>query len=56
MWADRILKSAMTRQLLDSGLASEKDPERISAGWREWLASDDGWFSILLGEILGRTR
>lgn len=56
MWAERILKSAMARQILGSGLASEQDLERINAGWREWLASDDGWFSILHGEILCRTR
>lgn len=56
MWADRILKSAMARQILDSGLASETDLQRISAGWLEWLASDDGWFSVLHGEILCRPR
>lgn len=54
MWADRILKSAMTHQILNEGAAEEADLDRISAGWREWLAADDGWFSVLHGEILCR--
>ncbi|WP_295014409.1 class I SAM-dependent methyltransferase [uncultured Microbacterium sp.] len=54
MWADRILGSAITRQLLDTGAATGDDLERISAGWRAWAGEDDGWFSILHGEILCR--
>ena len=54
MWADRILHSALSRQLIDTDLATAKDLERISAAWRTWAASDDGWFSILHGEILAR--
>lgn len=54
MWADRILDSAIAHQLVDSGAASPADLQRISDGWREWAASDDGWFSVLHGEILCR--
>jgi 2-polyprenyl-3-methyl-5-hydroxy-6-metoxy-1,4-benzoquinol methylase len=52
MWADRILDSALARQLVDEGLADRADLERISAGWRTWAASDDGWFTVPSGEIL----
>ena len=34
MWADRILDSAMATQVLDQGLATRADLERISAGGR----------------------
>src|SRR5690606_10744500 len=36
MWADRILESALARQLVDSGAASQADLRRISAAWRRW--------------------
>lgn len=54
LWAERILGSALTEQLLGSGLATQDDLQRISDGWRTWAASDDGWFSVLHGEVLAR--
>ncbi|MBV9794415.1 MAG: class I SAM-dependent methyltransferase [Actinobacteria bacterium] len=52
MWADRITGSAITSQLLDSGLASRDELEAIAGSWREWAAHPDGWISILHGELL----
>jgi SAM-dependent methyltransferase len=52
MWADRILHSDLTSQLLDSTMASEADLQRISQAWRTWAESPDGWLSILHGELL----
>ncbi|GLY18137.1 hypothetical protein Kisp01_51510 [Kineosporia sp. NBRC 101677] len=52
MWADRILNSAITQQLLTSELAAQRDLESISEAWREWAAHEDGWISILHGEVL----
>jgi SAM-dependent methyltransferase len=54
MWADRIVKSDLTQQLLREGRADQDDLERISAGWRAWAAHPDGWISILHGEIVAR--
>ncbi|MGZ4699532.1 MAG: SAM-dependent methyltransferase, partial [Oryzihumus sp.] len=54
MWEKRILESAMATQVLESGLASRADLERISAGWRRWVEQPDGWLSVLHGEILVR--
>ena len=54
MWADRILNSGIAAQLVDSGLATRADLEEISAGWREWAASPDGWISIPHGELIIR--
>ena len=54
MWADRILESALARQLVDSGMASGADLKRISAAWRAWSETDDGWFLVPHGEILCR--
>ena len=52
MWAERIVASDLSRQLVASGAASTDDLERLSAAWRDWAASPDGWFSLLHGEVL----
>lgn len=54
MWADRILESALARQLERDGLASRADLQRISDAWRTWAADGDGWYLVPHGEILCR--
>jgi SAM-dependent methyltransferase len=54
MWAERVLRSAMAGQALATGATTERDLRRISEGWREWAAAEDGWLSVLHGEILCR--
>jgi SAM-dependent methyltransferase len=54
MWAERITTSAIARQLVESGLATEAELQEVAAGWRAWAAHPDGWMSILHGEILIR--
>jgi SAM-dependent methyltransferase len=53
-WADRIAGSAITEQLLTSGLGTQEDIDAIAAAWREWAAHPDGWISVLHGELLIR--
>jgi SAM-dependent methyltransferase len=52
MWASRILTSDLTDQLLNTGAATEADLAEISQAWRDWALDDDGWMSLLHGEIL----
>lgn len=52
MWADRIQRSDLARQLLAGGAATEGDLRRVAAGWRRWADAADGWFAVLHGEIL----
>lgn len=54
MWADRILDSAIARQITDTGLATTAELREISDAWKEWADDEDGWFSILHGEIICR--
>ncbi|WP_043617150.1 class I SAM-dependent methyltransferase [Nonomuraea candida] len=54
MWAERVLSSAMAERALATGAATEADLRRISEGWLEWAAAEDGWISILHGEIVCR--
>jgi ubiquinone/menaquinone biosynthesis C-methylase UbiE len=51
-WHDRATKSFFATQALDGGYATREDLERIANGWLEWAAEEDGWFTILNGEIL----
>lgn len=54
MWADRILQSALTDQLLETGWADRGELEAIAAAWRAWAAADDGWLAIPHGQLLCR--
>ena len=53
-WADRIVDSAIARQLVDSGLATPAELRRISTGWRRWAEHPDGWFAVVHGEVVCR--
>lgn len=54
MWADRIVESALARQLVDDGHATVADLRAVSDAWRQWSEHPDGWFSLLHGELLCR--
>ena len=54
MWADRIVNSAIARQLVESGHATSSELQEISEAWNRWAADDDGWISILHGEVICR--
>ena len=54
MWADRILESALARQLVDSGMASSSDLQRISDAWRRWADEGGGWYLVPHGEVICR--
>lgn len=54
MWADRILESALARQLVDSGMATRSDLQQISEAWKRWADDGDGWYLVPHGEILCR--
>lgn len=54
VWADRVTHSAFAEQAAAYGLADAAVLERISAGWRTWGASPDGWFLIPNAEIIAR--
>lgn len=54
MWADRILESALARQLVDGGMATPADLQEISDAWKRWADDGDGWFLLPHGEILAR--
>jgi SAM-dependent methyltransferase len=54
MWADRISGSALAEQLLTSGMATADELQGLAEGWRRWASAEDGWFSVLHGELICR--
>ncbi len=56
MWADRMVDSAIAQQITTSGLATEEDLRTLRDAWHEWASDEDGWFSVLHGEIICRVR
>jgi ubiquinone/menaquinone biosynthesis C-methylase UbiE/RimJ/RimL family protein N-acetyltransferase len=54
LWADRVVDSALARQAVDGGFSTEAELADLAQGWRRWAEQEDGWFSVLHGEILAR--
>jgi ubiquinone/menaquinone biosynthesis C-methylase UbiE len=52
MWAERILAPGIGEAAVGYGYATEEDRAAIAEAWRQWGASEDGWFAITHGEIL----
>ena len=54
LWADRVTESALGRQAVELGAATEADLQAMADAWHRWTAHPDGWFAVLSGEILAR--
>jgi ubiquinone/menaquinone biosynthesis C-methylase UbiE len=54
MWSDRVLESAFAKQAVDGGFADSSELEEMGVAWRRWADHEDGWFSVLHGEVLCR--
>jgi ubiquinone/menaquinone biosynthesis C-methylase UbiE len=54
LWADRALQSSFADHALAQAATDRAGLERISDGWREWAASEDGWMLMPHAEILAR--
>lgn len=54
MWAKRILSSAVAKQAISEGFATQSDLQAIADAWRVWAADPDGWLALVHGEIIAR--
>jgi SAM-dependent methyltransferase len=54
LWAERMTASAIARQAIRDGRATQADLDAMADAWRMWAAADDGWFAVLHGEIICR--
>ncbi len=53
-WARRLTELPFGDRAVEHGLATREDLERLARAWRRWAASEDAWFFIPHGEIVGR--
>ncbi|MET7984461.1 MULTISPECIES: class I SAM-dependent methyltransferase [unclassified Streptomyces] len=54
LWADRTLASAYAERATEGGHATTEELRAVSEAWRQWGRQEDGWFTVLHGEILCR--
>jgi ubiquinone/menaquinone biosynthesis C-methylase UbiE len=54
LWADRIAQSAIAKQAVEIGAATDAELQEMATAWRTWTTEADGWFAVLHGEILAR--
>ncbi|MDJ1132688.1 methyltransferase domain-containing protein [Streptomyces iconiensis] len=54
LWADRTVSSDYAGIAVRGGLATREDLERVAEAWRTWGAHEDGWFTVVHGEVLCR--
>jgi ubiquinone/menaquinone biosynthesis C-methylase UbiE len=54
MWADRIVSSALPRQLLAAGRTTTDELRDIADAFRSWSEHPDGFFTIVHGEVIAR--
>lgn len=52
LWAERVVESRFAEHAVTRGLATADELEAIARAWQDWSAADDGWFTVLHGEIL----
>lgn len=53
-WAERAVASKFATDAVERGFATRETLEEIAAGWREWVAAEDGWLLMPHGELLAR--
>lgn len=54
IWAERTLSSSFASTALKNGIYSQEGLEKVAAIWRKWGADEDGWISIMHGEVIAR--
>jgi SAM-dependent methyltransferase len=52
LWAERMTTSAIAKQAVREGRSTPEELITLADAWREWAASDDGWFVVVHGEII----
>lgn len=52
LWAERMIKSSFAQHAIRGGHASENELLLIAKVWEQWGADEDGWFTLLQGEII----
>ncbi|MHB9857968.1 class I SAM-dependent methyltransferase [Streptomyces sp. YIM S03343] len=54
LWAERTVASSYAERATEGGHATPEQLAAVAEAWREWGKREDGWFSVLHGELLCR--
>jgi SAM-dependent methyltransferase len=54
LWAERFTESALAEQLLRDEVVEPADLVAFATAFRAWARAEDGWFTIVNGEVLAR--
>ena len=52
LWAERTLHSNFATTALANGSVTQEELEQVSQAWKDWTTNEDGWFTMVHGEIL----
>lgn len=52
LWAERMFKSDFHGNAKKAGLATDAELEGYAEAWKKWAAAEDGWFTMVHGEVL----
>jgi hypothetical protein len=55
-YADRIASSDSGRRAVELSFATKKDVENVAGAWKEWIDTEDGFFSLTHVEITCRKK
>lgn len=48
----RMTKGGLATNAVEGGFATMEELETIAKGWQDWVDDEDGWFTVMHGEIL----
>ncbi|KAI8978733.1 methyltransferase type 11 [Trametes punicea] len=54
LWADRTVSSSFASSAIKHGVYTEEELKRVAEVWRKWGAEEDGWFTLIHGELIAR--
>ncbi|KAH9891802.1 methyltransferase type 11 [Cubamyces lactineus] len=54
LWADLTVSSHFAVSAKKHGICDEERLKRLAAAWRKWGAREDGWFTLMSGEMIAR--
>ncbi|GJE97199.1 S-adenosyl-L-methionine-dependent methyltransferase [Phanerochaete sordida] len=52
VWAERTLHSDFASSATKNGFAAQDDLQQVSRMWKAWAADEDGWLTMVHGEVI----
>ncbi|KAH9851763.1 methyltransferase type 11 [Lenzites betulinus] len=54
VWADRTVSSHYADSALKHGVYTKEQLQGVAEVWRKWAAEEDGWFTLIHGELIAK--